>query len=94
MIKPLWANVLMKRDKLKSKNIIIPSEYEKANAPRRGVVVATGPSCAGLIETGKMYLHGEHAGTWINAEGRIVAADDGEFYLLNEEDLIAEVEGV
>ena len=92
-IKPLFARVLLKREKPeKIGSIFIPTDAAKRNAPLRGVAVATGPTCAPTIHVGRTYLLGQYAGAWVNEKGQVVpAGDDAEFFIVQDEDLLAEV---
>lgn len=93
-LSPLGDRVILRRERFKSSSIIIPEDAARRNAPTRGVVVAKGPACEWPITLGGTYLHGRHAGDWINAEGKAVSPEDGEFYVLAEGDLLAEVTNV
>ena len=92
MLKPLFARVLIKRDKLKTSGIIVPQMAQKRNAPCRGVVIAKGPTADDSIEVGKTYVFGIHAGGWFNEDGT-PSVDEGkaEFFVCQDEDLVAEV---
>ena len=93
-IKPLGSRVVMKRESLTSDTLIIPDTARQRNAPARGVIVEKGPMCEWPIEEGKTYLHGQFAGAYVNAEGRAITDEEDEFYMVDEEDLIAEVRDV
>ena len=91
---PLFARVLIRREKFASKqsSIIIPDEAAKRNAPSKGVVVATGPNADKSIKPGMTVLFGQYAGAWINEDGTVVSREqDGEFFVCQDEDVIAEV---
>ncbi len=91
-LKPLFARVLLQREKMKNSTLIIPDDAAKRNAPAKGKVVAVGPAADSVIEVGKTYLFGRHAGTWLNSEGTVVVReDDAEFYLVQDEDMLCEV---
>lgn len=92
-IRPLFARVLLKREKPeKMGSIIIPTEAAKRNAPLRGVVLATGPTADPTIKPGRTYLIGQFAGTWLNAKGQVIpGGDEAEFFMVQDEDLLAEV---
>jgi chaperonin GroES len=88
MLTPVWARVLVEREKLQSKSgIIIPETAEKRNAPAQGTVIATGAECEPWVKDlkGRRVLFGRHAGDWIQDNGRDV-------YILQEEDILAVVE--
>ena len=88
---PLFARVLIRREKLKS-SLIIPESAERRNAPSKGRVVAKGLTADKSIKIGSMVLFGQHAGTWINEDGTAVAKDeDRELFVCQDEDIIAEV---
>lgn len=82
MLKPLFARVLLEREKLKSSSIIIPPSAEKRNAPDIGIVVAVGENADHCIEVGMKVIFGRHAGDWIKWKDR-------EFYVVADEDIIA-----
>lgn len=90
---PLFDRVLLQRPRQnKIGSIHIPEQYAERNAPTRGLCVAKGASCEEEIEVGKSYVFGQHAGTWVNADGKAVIADDeAEFFVCVDTDLIAEV---
>jgi co-chaperonin GroES (HSP10) len=90
-IKPLWGNIILKRERLKTKGIIVPKSFEKRNAPTRGVLIAKGPGAAIELEEGRTYLFGQFAGTWLNADGTPGEDMDAEFYVCQDEELIGEV---
>lgn len=86
MLKPLFARVIVEREVLKSKSLIIPYVAEKKNAPAIGKIIAVGPtvdkSVANLM--GKTVIFGMYAGDWFKDGDRDV-------YVLMDEDIIAEV---
>ena len=92
---PLFARVLMKREALKSGKIIITQAAGMRNAPTRGEVIAKGPSADPSIIVGKSYVFGQHAGTWLRADGKVVQNIEGEqgevYFVCQDEDLICEV---
>ena len=84
MLRPVWARVLVERDKLQTKTgIIIPEAAEKPNAPAQGTVIAVGTACETWVKAlkGQRIVFGRHAGDWIN-DG------DKEVYILQEEDIL------
>ncbi len=91
-LKPLFARVLMRRDKLKHSTFIIPDDAARRNAPAKGTVVAVGEAADSAIIVGKTYLFGRHAGTWLNQDGTVTTKEDeAEFYLIQDEDMLCEV---
>ena len=87
MLRPVWARVLVERDKLQTKSgIIIPETAEKRNAPAIGTVVAVGENCEDWVKdlVGSRVMFGRHAGDWLK-DG------DREVYILQEEDILAVV---
>lgn len=91
-LKPLFARVLLRREKMKHSTIILTEDTARRHAPTKGEVVAVGDAADSSIEVGKVYLFGRHAGTWINADGTVATKEeDAEFYVVSDEDLIAEV---
>lgn len=92
-LEPLFARVLLEREKPgKIGSVHIPEEWAKRNASTRCRVLAKGPTADKSIEIGATYLIGQHAGTWINANGRAVPGpEDAEFYLTADEDLLCKV---
>lgn len=96
MLKPLWARVLLEREKIASasKLLVIPDSAARRNAPCRGKIIAVGPTAEESIKQliGTVVVFGQHAGTWINEKGLAVAKpEDGEYFVCDEQDLIAEV---
>lgn len=88
MLVPFFAYVILEREKLKSKGgLIIPESAEKRNAPAKGVVVSVGPTAEDEIKklVGKTVIFKRHAGDWMTAPG------GEEFYVVQEEDILAEV---
>lgn len=95
MLIPLYNRVILEREQLKTKGIIIPDIAQVRNAPCKGKVIAKGPDVNGEIEVGKTYVFGQYAGAWINAEGTPIEKGDEEtarYYVCEDEDLIAEVQ--
>ena len=89
-LKPKFARVLMERalpEKMGS--IIVPSQYAKRNAETWGVVRAVGETCDDSIKEliGKTVMFGRFAGDWIRAP------DGTEYYICQDEDILAEVSG-
>lgn len=91
-LRPMFAFVLVEREKLTNSAIIIPEAAQKANAKARGKVVEIGPDADERIKIGGTYIFGKYAGDWVNAEGKSVASpDEAEYYILKDEDLLCEV---
>lgn len=94
-MKPLFARVLLEREKLsKVGDIIIPEQAQKRHATLKCRVIAVGPAVDDSVKklVGKWVLLGRHAGDWINEQGDPVAKDDArEYYICQDEDILAEV---
>ena len=86
-IKPLFAYVVLEREKLKSQSIIIPDIADKRLAPSHGVVVAVGRMCEDDVKAlvGKLVLFKQHAGAWIKTP------DGKELFCVEESDLLGEI---
>jgi co-chaperonin GroES (HSP10) len=86
-LRPLFDRVLIQREEIKAKSIIIPDAAKERNAPHRGVVVAIGPTCEHKppINVGDRVVFGMHAGTTLKVE-------DVETYVVAEADIIAVAE--
>lgn len=93
-LKPLFARVLLRREKLKSSKLILLDETQRKNARFRGEVLAVGPTCEPDIKelVGKTVTFGIYAGTWINEDGTVSSSDSTDLFVCSEEDLIAVVE--
>ena len=93
-IKPLFARVLLQRDKVsKIGHIYIPPSGEKRHAAWKCQVIAKGPDADEQIRIGSWVIVGEYAGQWINANGKPVAQpDDAEFYICQDEDILVELQ--
>jgi|TARA_R110002020_G_scaffold84472_4_gene209231 co-chaperonin GroES (HSP10) len=90
-LEPKFARVLVKRQSLKETlktSLEIPEEYERRNAPNRGTVIAVGETCEDFITAlmGKTIIFGRHAGDWIDGD-----EEDTGLYILQEEDILAEI---
>lgn len=94
-IKPLFARVLLKRARAeKIGSIILPNDVRKRHASLKCRVVAKGPGADDSIRVGSDILIGQYAGAWLSADGSPVPdekSDEAEFYIVNDEDIIAEV---
>jgi len=93
-LKPLFARVLLRREKLtKVGSIIIPEKMQKTHACTRGVVEAIGDGVdPETVKVGHTYIFGRYAGAWIGEDMK--PSDDessAAYYVLKDEDLIAEV---
>lgn len=91
-LKPLFARVLLKREKFeKAGSILIPMDQQKRYASTRCEVLAKGPEAHEQIKIGSTVLIGQHAGAWINAEGKPASEGEDEFYIAQDEDILCEV---
>lgn len=82
-VTPLFARVLLERESIQAKTkILIPPAAEKRNAPARGTVIAVGATADPSIEVGAKVIFGQHAGAYIEIEGR-------ELYIVADEDILA-----
>ncbi len=92
-IKPLFARVLLERHKVeKIGSIQLPESMAKQQARLKCKVLAVGPHADESIKTGSVVLIGRHAGDWLNTEGKPVSnADDAELFIVQDEDILAEV---
>lgn len=93
-LRPLFARVLIKRDRLKSNGIIIPDSVQKRHAPATGIILDVGEACEESVRDlrGKKVLFGLHAGAWVNPDGTAVTSEEEmEFFVCQDEDIIAEV---
>ena len=86
-IKPLFAYVVLEREKLKSASIIIPDIADKRLAPSCGVVIAVGEMCYEPVKklVGKLVLFKQHAGAWVKTP------DGKELFCVEEVDLLGEI---
>jgi chaperonin GroES len=83
-LQPLFAFVVLEREKLVSKGgIIIPDAAQKTNAKQKGRVSAIGPA-VDAVAIGDLVLFGQFSGSWIEMDGR-------DFYIVHEEDILARV---
>jgi co-chaperonin GroES (HSP10) len=91
MIKPLFARVLLEREKPeKIGSIHVPQEFAARQASTKCRVVAKGPNADESIRIGSWVLIGKFAGDWIDEDGKPVP--EGQFYICQDEDIIAELE--
>ena len=92
MIKPLFARVLLRREKEeKIGSIILPDDAQKRYASLRCKVLAVGPAADPSIAVGTTVLIGQHAGAWINLKGTPGLPDGEERYIVQDEDILCEV---
>ncbi len=93
-LKPLFARVLLRREKFeKSGSIIIPESQHKRYSSLRCIVLGKGLEADPSIKVGSTVLVGQHAGAWVNAEGNPAADnDEEEFFLCQDEDLLCTIE--
>jgi len=93
-LKPHFARVLLYREKAeKVGSIMLPPSAQKRHASLKCKVLAKGPAADESIKIGSWVIVGKHAGAWIRADGMAANTDDeAEFYVVNDEDIIAEVE--
>lgn len=92
MLNPLFDRVLLRRAlKQKTGSLYMPESVQKKYAGTRCTVVAIGPDAFKDVETkvsvGDEVLIGQYSGAWVNEEGS--PADNGEYYICNDTDLIA-----
>lgn len=93
-LEPLGDRIVMRREKLET-TVIIPEQFQQANAPQRGVIVRVGDACEWGLEEGDIVLHGQFAGAWFRADGKLARGmDEGVFYIVAESDLVAKVHDV
>lgn len=92
MLKPYFARVLLRREKFeKAGSILIPTDQQKRYASTRCVVLAKGPDASDQIAVGSTVLIGQHAGAWINADGKPASEGDDEYFIAQDEDILCEV---
>lgn len=93
-LKPLFARVIVRREMFtkSSGGIIIPDAAAKRHSAARGEVIAVGPTADESVKVGKTYVFGRYAGAWLDEKCQPTEDEaKGEFYVLQDEDLIAEV---
>lgn len=93
MLKPLFARVLLEREKAAMiGNIVIPDEVRARHSGLKCRVLAVGPNADDQINVGSWVLIGQHAGAWLDENGAPVAtADDAKLYIVQDEDILCEV---
>lgn len=84
-MRPLFARVLIEREKLPTKHIIIPETAATRNAPAKGIVTAVGPTADKSIEVGARVIFGRHAGDEIEDSGE-------KKWIVQDEDILAVIE--
>lgn len=86
VVSPLFARVILERESIQAKTkIIIPATAEKRNAPAKGTVLAVGPTADPSIKVGAKVIFGQHAGGYIEVNGK-------ELYIVADEDVLAVIE--
>ena len=93
---PFGARVLLERAvATKVGSILLPGNAAKRHASLKCKVLAVGPACDGTIKVGQTVLIGSHCGAWLDADGNTLAPDEGAdkglFYIVMDEDILAEV---
>ena len=87
-LQPLFARVLLEREKMQSASIIIPEAAAQRLASLKCTVVALGPTADG-VEVGDTVLIGRYAGDWLDERGR--PDEEGRFFIVQDEDILAKV---
>lgn len=81
---PLFARVLLKRDKIdKIGSIILPSSAVDKMSPEEGIVVAVGHTVDDEVRelVGKKVMFAKYSGAWIKIQ-------EEEYFICQEEDLL------
>lgn len=90
MLQPLFARVLLKREKVDKKgSIYIPESVQERYAGLKCEVLAVGPNADESIKVGDSVIIGKYSGTWVDEDGKVTP--EGEYYICNDEDLLAKV---
>lgn len=92
---PWFDRVLLKRERRqKVGSIIVPEDAQRRNSRARGEIVAVGDQCMDRTREaiGKTVLFGVHAGAWLDANGVEKPADDADFFICAETDILGDVE--
>lgn len=90
MLQPMFARVLLKRERLEKKgSIVIPEEYKERYASLKCQVLAKGPTADESVEVGSFVIIGKYAGTWLDENGNMIP--EGEYYICADEDILAKV---
>ena len=87
MIQPLFARVLIQREQITSTTVLIPDSVNDREAPNKGGVLAVGPNVDATIDVGDVVIFGKFAGTYIDEKAS--ATDDGAYYIVQDEDILA-----
>jgi co-chaperonin GroES (HSP10) len=87
-VTPFWDYLILERQKLESKSIIIPEDAAKAHAQPYGVVRSVGPQCDDCVKdlVGKQVVFKSHAGNWMKDP------DGNDFYPLHQDDILCVVD--
>lgn len=81
---PLFARVLLKRDKInKIGSIIIPDIAANKYNPEEGILIAVGHTADEVLTDliGKKVMFAKHSGAWIKIQ-------DEEYFMCQDEDLL------
>jgi len=84
---PLFARVLLKRDKVeKIGSIIIPTTSANKYNPEEGILIAVGHTVEDAVKDllGKKVMFAKYSGAWIKIQ-------DEEYFMCQEEDLLGVV---
>lgn len=100
MMKPLFRRVLLERRIAEKKgSVLLPKQYQLRHAALKCTVIAVGPDVNDDIVTktkiavGDVVIIGKHTGAWLDTEGNPVDdPDTAEFYIIQDEDILAKVE--
>lgn len=107
--RPLFGRVLLERDVLKKVgSIIIPEDQQKRQAICKGKIIALGETAGWTksydnkgeqkmvrtLNVGDVVSFGRHAGTWLDTSyGVANKEEDAPYFLCQDEDLLAIIEG-
>lgn len=81
---PLFARVLLKRDKVeKIGSIILPDSATNKYNPEEGILISVGHTCEDNIKemVGNKVMFAKYSGAWIKIQGE-------EYFMCQEEDLL------
>lgn len=81
---PLFARVLLKRDRVeKVGSIILPDQVKGRLDPEEGTLIAVGHTCDAELHDliGKKFMFAKYSGTWIKV-------GEEEYFLCQDEDLL------
>lgn len=97
-LRPQFARALLRRARLtKVGKIIIPDSSQQRLASTLCTVVEMGPNCQLKLRPGTEVLIGQYAGAWMNKDGLVgqfTDTDLEEFYICQEDDILATREDV